>query len=104
VPYLVVVVGSLRPGPLRRLLLAGDVSYGVYIYSFPLQQTLVQYLGGITPLELLALSAPLSWLAGAASWRLIERRALALKRVLIRPRPAERSPDPLVAASARASS
>jgi peptidoglycan/LPS O-acetylase OafA/YrhL len=85
VPYVVAVVGSLRPGPLARITALGDVSYGAYIYGFPIQQVLAQYIGGLTPAGMLALSAPLSWLAGLASWHLVERPANGLRKRFIGP-------------------
>jgi peptidoglycan/LPS O-acetylase OafA/YrhL len=85
VPYVVAVVGSLRPGRLRVLIAAGDVSYGAYIYGFPIQQVLAQYIGGLTPGGMLALSAPLAWVAGLASWHLVERPANGLRKRLIGP-------------------
>jgi peptidoglycan/LPS O-acetylase OafA/YrhL len=97
VPYLVVVIGSRRPGRLHKLIALGDVSYGVYIYSFPIQQVLAQYIAGITPVGMLALSTPASWVLGLASWHLIERHALGWRRRFIRPAPAE--PRPAYAAS-----
>jgi peptidoglycan/LPS O-acetylase OafA/YrhL len=82
IPYLVAVVGSMPPGPLARVTALGDVSYGAYIYGFPIQQMLAQYIGGISPGAMLAISAPLSWLAGLLSWHLVERRAVGLRRLL----------------------
>ncbi|MFO1323299.1 MAG: acyltransferase [Burkholderiales bacterium] len=58
---------------------AGDYSYGLYVYSFPLQQTLMQRLPGLEPTGLLALSLPLSLAVAALSWHLLEAPALALK-------------------------
>jgi peptidoglycan/LPS O-acetylase OafA/YrhL len=80
VPYAAVVIGSMRPGPLAKVIAVGDVSYGAYIYGYPIQQVLVQYVGGLSPIGLLALSAPASWLAGFISWHTIERRAIGLRR------------------------
>jgi peptidoglycan/LPS O-acetylase OafA/YrhL len=80
VPYAVVFVGLLRPGPMRRLLAFGDVSYGAYIYGFPIQQTIALLIPSIAPGAMLAISAPLSWCAGVASWHLIERPAMRLRR------------------------
>ena len=82
VPYASVIVGSLRPGRLAKVIAVGDVSYGAYIYGYPIQQVLVQYIGGLSPIGLLALSAPASWLAGLISWHAIERRAIGLRRRL----------------------
>jgi peptidoglycan/LPS O-acetylase OafA/YrhL len=85
VPYIVAVVGSLRPGPVLKITALGDVSYGAYIYGFPIQQVIAQYIGGITALEMLALSTPLAWAAGLASWHFVERPANGLRRRFIGP-------------------
>jgi peptidoglycan/LPS O-acetylase OafA/YrhL len=52
----------------------GDFSYGTYLYAFPIQQLLVQLAGGaLGPYFLFAVAAPLSILAGFASWHAVER-------------------------------
>lgn len=60
----------------------GDMSYGVYIYSFPLQQMLIAWLPNINPIQLMCLTIvsvlPISYV----SWRYIEKPALSLKRYL----------------------
>jgi peptidoglycan/LPS O-acetylase OafA/YrhL len=57
----------------------GDYSYGVYVYSFPIQQTLVQRIPGIEPGPLFALAMALTLVAAALSWHLLEKPALGLK-------------------------
>ena len=57
----------------------GDFSYGVYIYAFPIQQTLAFLFPGMALLLMIGLSSFISLIAAALSWRLIEKRALALK-------------------------
>ena len=57
----------------------GDYSYGLYVFSFPLQQTLMQRWPALEPMGLLLTSLPLALLMAAASWHLLERPALALK-------------------------
>lgn len=79
IPYLVIVLAYRSPAALRAIARPGDVSYGVYIYAFPIQQMLAATWGEIRPLEMFAVGAPAAYLAGLASWRLVERRALALK-------------------------
>lgn len=63
----------------------GDYSYGLYVYSFPIQQTLMERLPALTPATLLALSLPLSLAAAALSWHALERPALGLKSRFDRP-------------------
>jgi peptidoglycan/LPS O-acetylase OafA/YrhL len=58
----------------------GDLSYGTFLWGFVIQQMIVWSLGGaITPLELAAVSLPVSWCLGALSWHLIEKPALRWK-------------------------
>ncbi len=58
----------------------GDASYGVYIWAFPVQQTVVHLLGNDTdPYLLITITTPVVWLLAVASWRLVERPALRHK-------------------------
>lgn len=57
----------------------GDYSYGLYVYSFPLQQTLVQRVSPWEPLVLFAVALPCALAAAALSWHALERPALGLK-------------------------
>jgi peptidoglycan/LPS O-acetylase OafA/YrhL len=57
----------------------GDYSYGLYVYSFPLQQTLMQRFPSLEPAGLFACSLPLGVAVAALSWHALEAPALALK-------------------------
>lgn len=57
----------------------GDWSYGTYLWAFPIQQSLMAWDARMPLMPFMAFSIILSWLAGAVSWHLVERRALALK-------------------------
>jgi PAS domain S-box-containing protein len=57
----------------------GDYSYGLYIYAFPIQQSLVSFSGGMGAGELFFLSFALTLPLAVLSWHFLERRALALK-------------------------
>lgn len=57
----------------------GDLSYGIYIYSFPIQQMVAASTHTHSPLKLFLASFVLSMVAAALSWHFIEARALGLK-------------------------
>ncbi len=79
-PYLVLWLALSRPvvtGLLRR---TGDISYGTYLYAFPIQQVLIAVFGlGMGPLGLIAAATPLALGCGTLSRRLVERPALRLR-------------------------
>lgn len=61
----------------------GDFSYGMYIYAFPIQQTLVYYFGNkLNILSYFVLSTGLVFILAVISWYCIERPALKLKNNL----------------------
>ncbi|MGV9800277.1 acyltransferase family protein [Mycobacterium sp. NPDC003449] len=81
--YAVIVSGSLVRH--KRLNLRNDLSYGMYIYAFPMQQMLVVL--GLARLNLVvffvlatAATVPLA----ALSWFVVEKRAIAMKSRLKR--------------------
>lgn len=56
-----------------------DLSYGLFLYGFPVQQSLMALWPQITPLALLAAALPLAAMLAAASWFAVERPALRWK-------------------------
>ncbi len=56
-----------------------DLSYGIYIYAFPVQQAIVATGLGTTPMTNLALSLAVTVPLAALSWYLVEKPALKLK-------------------------
>lgn len=57
----------------------GDFSYGIYIWAFPVQQTVFTFAQNGTPLENFLMSFPFILVLGIASWHLVEKRALSVK-------------------------
>jgi peptidoglycan/LPS O-acetylase OafA/YrhL len=82
-PYAVLVIGYRAPEVVDRCFRRiGDLSYGTYIYAFPVQQAVIHYRLAIDPPLLIALSIPVTYLCAYASWHLVERPALRLRRRL----------------------
>ena len=82
VPYVLLTVGYSTLPWLRRLSAPGDVSYGIYIYAFPVQQYLAHLRPGTNPWVAAAAAFPITYGLAYASWRIIEKPALRLKRHL----------------------
>ena len=69
--------------PLIPFARRGDYSYGIYLYGYPVQQSVAYLFPALrTPLLNLALSLPVILLLAAVSWHVIELRALRLRRFL----------------------
>jgi peptidoglycan/LPS O-acetylase OafA/YrhL len=71
-----------------------DISYGMYVYGWPVQQLCLWFLHP-NPWILFLLSSVISMFMGALSWHFVERPMLALK-----PRPSARLPPDSLHASA----
>jgi peptidoglycan/LPS O-acetylase OafA/YrhL len=80
-PLIVIQFAYARCDRLLGFNRRGDTSYGVYIYSFPLQQLIVVAFPGLSLLAFEGLSLAATYAAAALSWRLIEKPALAKKEV-----------------------
>ena len=80
VPYLVIYAGLGLSVRGRRMVLRSDYSYGIYIYAYPIQQSIAATMRGIGPGSMIALAYPITLGFGAASWHLLEKRALKFKR------------------------
>ncbi len=85
--YLVLVVGWHPAIRWRAFSRAPDWSYGLYVYAFPIQQTIVRFDRDIAPATLFAVSMAATLAAAALSWRLIEAPALRLKSRFRTPAP-----------------
>lgn len=57
----------------------GDISYGLYIYAFPVQQTIVYLMPQVRPLSMFMLSTFITVVLAILSWKLVEKPALKLK-------------------------
>ena len=80
VPTTVLAVGNASTPYLRRAGRFGDISYGLYIYAFPVQQSMIWLFGDRLPWGVvLLLTMATTALLAFASWHSVEKRALRLK-------------------------
>ena len=78
--YLVIYLARERRLPVIPAACRGDLSYGLYIYGWPVEQTLVYLTGGaLAWWQLFPLALVVSVALAFLSWHLIEKRALHLK-------------------------
>lgn len=82
IPYLVLYAARLPVPYLNNFGRSGDFSYGIYIYHYPVQQVLIQATGNALLLPALCgLSFLVTFALAFLSWHVIEKRALAAKRI-----------------------
>lgn len=65
----------------RSFAQGGDYSYGLYLYGWPVTQSIINAFPGIKAFELLVLALPATAILAAASWHFVEKRALLSARV-----------------------
>ena len=76
----------------------GDLSYGTYLYAFPIQQLLVQQFGAaaFSPVTLFLVALPLTAIASALSWNLVEKPFLRKKPKATASAPIHTPTEPLL--------
>jgi peptidoglycan/LPS O-acetylase OafA/YrhL/predicted O-methyltransferase YrrM len=90
------LIGAVALGPYIVLYLAyrtttffrlpnrfGDYSYGIYIYAFPVQQTISSLLHMTSGWLMFAVAMPITSVAAVLSWHWIERPALNIKSRIV---------------------
>lgn len=79
--YLIMYIAFSKKIRLSNFSKYGDFSYGVYIYGFPIQQTVTHFYGGtMNPYVNMAISYPVTVLFAAASWYFVEKPCMKLKK------------------------
>ena len=78
-PVIVLAFGFAFSPLLLKLTATGDYSYGIYIYAFPIEQTVVHLLPGMPIGRYMLLCTALTYAAAILSWHLVEKRALSFK-------------------------
>ena len=80
IAYITVYLGLTQPKRVP-LLMSGDYSYGIYLYAFPIQQTVALKVSHVWYYHIM-IALPLTFMFAAFSWHTIEKPTLRLKRLL----------------------
>lgn len=83
IAYVLFYLAYVPSGPIRQYNKLGDYSYGIYIYAFPVQQSIAALIPGVTVPQMIALSAVITLTLAVLSWHLLEKRALRHKAYLL---------------------
>lgn len=79
-PVIIVALGTSSTPVLRRFGRFGDLSYGAYVFAFPVQQTLVWATSAKwSVVQCLSIVIPVTLALAFVSWHFVEKPALRLK-------------------------
>ena len=78
-PYLIFYIAYVPAGKIRRFNNMGDYSYAIYIYAFPVQQSIAALVPGVSVTTMMMLSFIITFALSFLSWHLIEKKALKMK-------------------------
>jgi peptidoglycan/LPS O-acetylase OafA/YrhL len=84
-PFWILALAFTWPGLSRRLLGRTDISYGVYLYHFPVINVILAHVSGPYGPVHAAFVVLATTMLSLLSWHLIEKRALRLKAIGTRP-------------------
>lgn len=82
-PYLVFYIAYVPSGVIRNFNKTGDYSYGIYIYAFPVQQSMAAIIPDISVSTMILLAFPVTFMLSFLSWHLVEKRALKRKNFYV---------------------
>jgi len=80
IAYALFYLAYIPKGFLLKFNRLGDYSYGMYIFAYPIQQSIAHWSTDISTIELFLSSFTLSLLLAVFSWHAIENKALKLKQ------------------------
>uniref|UniRef100_A0AB74UQ81 Exopolysaccharide production protein ExoZ n=1 Tax=Halomonas phage vB_HboP_4908 TaxID=3350578 RepID=A0AB74UQ81_9VIRU len=84
-PLIIFGLAYLPSGHVRSFNKLGDYSYGLYIFAFPVQQSLAAIVPNISVFSMIALSFLVTSTLAVLSWHVVEKKCLKMKNVNIIP-------------------
>lgn len=82
IAYLVICMAFIPSGIIRKFNQFGDYSYGMYIYAFPVQQSIASLIPGVSVFVMFMLSFLVTLFFAMLSWHFIEKKFLLYSRNL----------------------
>jgi len=77
--YILFFIAYVPKGIMRKFNDIGDYSYGMYIYAFPVQQSLLALYPNISIFNMVLVSFVITLILSILSWHLVEKRFLKMK-------------------------
>ncbi len=81
--YVLFYLAYVPSGHIRKYNQLGDYSYGIYIYAFPVQQSVAALIPGVSVFIMAMFSIAVTLIFAVFSWHFLERRALGLKGIYV---------------------
>ena len=79
IAYLLLYIAYIPSGIIRNFNKIGDYSYGMYIYAFPVQQSMSALVENISISLMIIMSFCVTLMFSILSWHLVEKRCLQMK-------------------------
>jgi len=77
--YIILYIAYIPKGKILFFNKLGDYSYGLYIYAYPVQQSVIALNPGISAINAFYISFAITLLLAVLSWHLLEKRMLGYK-------------------------
>lgn len=78
-PYLILYLAYVPSGLVRDFNRLGDYSYGIYIYAFPVQQSVASMAPQMPVYALSGIAFAITLVLASLSWHIVEKRCLGMK-------------------------
>jgi peptidoglycan/LPS O-acetylase OafA/YrhL len=80
-PYMVFYLAYVPSGDIRKFNRTGDYSYGIYIYAYPVQQSVAAMMPDVSVGTMVVLSFVVTLIFSILSWHLVEKKFLRMKKL-----------------------